>query len=119
MIDPLSLSIEAKRHRLVDLFINHGFDVNTPLSKNQTLLHMIATFGDERMMDLFKRVRLCGVDVDQRNADGFTALDVLRRRNDCSSKLLTAFSALIAQETHAPEDAQNKVDVWEDAVEAF
>ena len=119
MIDLLSLSIEAKRHRLVDLFITHGFDVNTPLSKNQTLLHIIATFGDERMVKLFKRVRFCGLNVDQRNADGYTALDVLRRRNHCSSKLLTAFSALIAKEAHTSEDVQTKVDVWEDAVEAF
>ena len=111
MIDPLSLSIEAKRHRLVDLFITHGFDVITPLSKNQTLLHIIATFGDEGMVNHFKRVRFCGVDVEQRNTDGFTAMDVLRRRNDCSSKLLTGLSALIVEETHTLEVAQTKVDV--------
>ena len=80
MIDPLSLSIEAKRHRLVDLFITHGFDVTTTLSKNQTLLHIIATFGDVEMMKLFERVRFLGVDVDQRNGDDYTALDILHRR---------------------------------------
>ena len=53
MIDPLCLNIEAKRYRLVILFITHGFDLTTPLPNNQTLMHVLATFGDLKMMKLF------------------------------------------------------------------
>ena len=118
-LDPLCLSIQARRHRLVDLFIAHGFVVNTPLPKNRTLLHVLATFGDEQMIKTFERVQLLGVDVDQTDEEGYTALDILRRRDDCSSRLLAAFLGLTVNKSPTPEDWQKEMDVWEDAVEVF
>ncbi len=117
MIDPLSLSIETRRYQLVDLFITHGFDPTTPLPKSQTLLHIIAAFGDQKMMKLFQRVPFSCVDMNKANDDGFTALALLRRREDFSSALFSAFSYFISAEAPMGQETLDEMDVWEDAAE--
>jgi ankyrin repeat protein len=119
-IDPLVLSIETNRHRLLDLFIRHGFRVDTPLRNGKTLFHIIASAADEGTMRLFSRVDLSGIPLGQVDDEGRRALEIVRCRPDSSPELLHSFYELLERPCSAkPSEHEEEQDVWDDALESL
>ena len=119
-LDPLILSIEARRHELVELFISLGSRIDVSMPMNNTLLHTIAAHADEEMMRLFSRVDFHGVSAGQKDDAGYAPIDLLRQRADLTEGIVSAFSTLISSTKQDESKYENTVvTVWEDACETL
>lgn len=119
-IDPLVVSIETNRHRLLDLFIRNGFRTDTPLPNGKTLFHIIASAADEETMRLFSSVDLSDVPLGQPDDEGHRALELVRCRRDSSPELLHSFYQLLERSWAVrPNEDEKEQDVWYDALESL
>src|SRR5215469_12227952 len=94
-VDPLIQAIRGNRHELLELFIEHGFDIDVPLPKGQTLLHIIAEWADEETMDMLSRCKLGHLTIGKADDEGLTALDIVRSREEDSHAMTQCFLKML------------------------
>jgi ankyrin repeat protein len=94
-VDPLIQAIRANRHELLDLFVEHGFDIDLPLPKGQTLLHIITEWADEETMDILSRCKFGHLHVGKTDDEGLTSLDIVRLREEDSHAMTQYFLKML------------------------
>ena len=85
----------ANAHEVADLLICFGARCNIKTNDGMTILHFVAQQGDVKMMEIMANVNSAGLDQTAVNAEGYTALQMLRQRSDLSNQLVEAFGALL------------------------
>ena len=78
---PLSLSIKFRRFECMKLLLRSGAKHYLLSEGDDTLLHLVARFPDDRIIDYLSDSDLDGVDLDARNRDHLTARELLHIHN--------------------------------------
>lgn len=72
---PAGISAQHNRHQMLELFLARGARTDIADVDSETRLHLAAAFGDLRILGIFRRARLCGIDTESKNLHGFTAME--------------------------------------------
>jgi ankyrin repeat protein len=104
-------------HEALEVYISaHGWGLDECLFDGQSVLHIAARNSKQKTIETLLRADLRGVDPQQRDSAGKTAMDYFKQRED-SSKLMGAFCALIEKVKSTnlrPQKEEASVDLSSD-----
>jgi ankyrin repeat protein len=83
----------ANAHNVTDLLVRHGARCDVKTHDGMTVLHFVAQQGDVQMMEVLGKGKLGGLDQTATNAEGHTALQMLRQRADLPDEVIEAIGA--------------------------
>ncbi len=69
---PLLIAIQENHLSMIGLFIREGARVDVLNASDRSILHCVAMYSNIETMHLLARARICGVDIDASDADGWT-----------------------------------------------
>ena len=79
---PLHLAVIQKKYHIIAKLLAAGANPNESDRYGNTALHVACRFSDTRSLDVLLKNSKC-MDLDKLNADGFAALHMATRKNDC------------------------------------
>ena len=94
---PLLDTIIHNETRTIDSLLRYSADIGHRNKYGQTILHLIARYGTSDIIMPFMSCQLETLDVDQKNNEGLTALDVQRNCAKPYDGFRDAFEALIVR----------------------
>lgn len=119
--DPLILSINVNRHRLLEMFTQYPICTDVPLQRGQTILHVIAAASDIESMQILAKLDFSNLFPDQVDDSGLTAMQIISQRNDSTPELVAAFSKLLCglKQQGDESDDDNATEKWYDSIQTL
>ena len=77
---PIFTAIYENAHEIITQLLQAGCDYTIKTKSRNTVLHCAANDSDAQTIALLTKARLCGIDVEARNEEGLTALDLASAR---------------------------------------
>ncbi|KAL9076252.1 MAG: hypothetical protein Q9157_003716 [Trypethelium eluteriae] len=119
---PLWSAIYNNSHEAITQLINAGADVTKKTRYSDTLLHFAAGQSDIKTLALLTRARLRDVEIEAKNADGFTAKQLAEARIGAPQGFVEGFEHLLnslVHENHAsPTSSDGSGESWKSFSEA-
>jgi Ankyrin repeats (3 copies) len=94
-LTPLSTAIWRSKSKIVQILLQRGADVTLKSARDQTILHISASFSNIATIQVLTRAELRGLHTDTKDCDGHTAWEIFRLRDDQSRELTEAFQELL------------------------
>lgn len=91
----LSWAVKRNGHSIVELLLDKGQDHTRTTSSGDTLLHIIARSSDLKMLHILQRGNLEPHDIEPKNKEGLTPIEVSRKRRDVNLQWRMAFGDLL------------------------
>ena len=88
-------------HSICELLVKHGADPKLRTDDGSTSLLLAAAFGSSAIVELL--IQLCPGDINEKNEDGFTPLDVAKYYNHTSVVSLLESSGGTSSSIDTPE----------------
>lgn len=97
-----TLAVWMDAGNIVQVLAAAGADFNISTASGRTVLHTAAQFCGITAMEALLEVDLSSLQPSTRNAQDFTPLELLKRRDDLTPALLEIFGALLLQAERGP-----------------
>lgn len=75
-------AIFGRAYRCVKILLEHGADYTSVSGRGDGVLHFLASFADERTLQIFLDADIGYLNTKLRNKEGLTPMDYLERRSD-------------------------------------
>ncbi|KAI9868596.1 MAG: hypothetical protein M1813_004446 [Trichoglossum hirsutum] len=92
---PLFHAISCGNHDFVELLLQKGDGCTNVTIHGATVLHYTAEYGDARMASILASARLRGIDREATDANGRTAMEVLKHRLVVEEEFEESFERLL------------------------
>ena len=93
---PLTVAVQVNAHEGISLLLAHGANPAHLTLSGRSLLHEAAEWADEETLQVLTSAQIQGLDIMGKSADGYTAWDLVRRREGVTSEWRAAFANLLA-----------------------
>ena len=101
----LRAAVVNKAYNCLSVVLHHGPDYKRTYANGDTILHIIASKADQRMLNILaNEATVSGLDTAAQNDDGNSAADIFQKRFDSSPSLVESFQRLLnsihAEDSH-------------------
>ena len=104
----LAIAIQSNACDAVEFLLVHGADVLRLSNAGRSILHEAAECSNERVVRFLTAAQIRGLDVKLKSADGLTAWDLARTREDVTPEWRAAFLDLLASVDERPNESAPK-----------
>ncbi|MCJ1354126.1 MAG: hypothetical protein MMC33_004113, partial [Icmadophila ericetorum] len=91
----LNNAIFYQAHNISQLLLQRGADYRIINLNGETVLHFAARYAGHRALEILKGAELVKLDIERRNNQGKTALEISKERLDAPDGFVEAFEALL------------------------
>ena len=104
----LNEAIYSRSHETAEYLLDHGANYHLRSKNGDTMLHLVARYGDKRILDVVADAGIRDVDVNAANNAGQTAVDVLARREGVDEQFRYKFLQLVGSIIRSSKSRQTR-----------
>lgn len=102
----LNEAIYSRSYETAEFLLSHGANYRLRSHNGDTMLHLVARYGDKRILDIVERAGIWDVDANAANNAGQTAMDVLARQRGVDEQFRYGFLRLVGSVIAASKRGQ-------------
>jgi len=105
---PLFEGVQQNHHQVLQILLQCNQGSDSRVIGRNSIAHLVSKYGDVKTMRLLTNENVMGLDIHERNDDGFTPQDLFLERNHLTGELEEAFQSYIGLvDTRFRRDSEN------------
>ena len=101
----LMIAVQVNADNPLHVLLTHGADLMLYSNDGRSILHYAAEHGDLRTLQILTSARIRGLQIDRKNIDGKTPLQLAQERVDETPEWHTAFADLLSSVDERPSES--------------
>jgi ankyrin repeat protein len=93
-------AVNSNSHSVLKLLLEHNADHRAKTFRNETILHFVASKGDNKTLAILSEFTLKDLDINAKDHKGQTAVDMMTLRSPQPSQIAASFRSLLESLIH-------------------